>query len=64
MINKMSEYINQIRKDSLIKREEKGIQLYPLILYKTPQMREYYTKIKNNSKKFIIFNRFFKGISI
>ena len=45
MINKMSEYISQIRKDSL-KREEKGIQLYPLILYKTPQMREYYTKMQ------------------
>ena len=46
MINNMSTYLNQFNSDSRIKRNENSIQLYPFILYKTPNLREYYTKMQ------------------
>ena len=46
MINNMSTYLNQFNSDSRIKRNENSIQLYPYILYKTPNLREYYTKMQ------------------
>ena len=46
MINNMSTYLNQFNSDSRIKRKENSIQLYPFILYKTPNLREYYTKMQ------------------
>jgi CCR4-NOT transcription complex subunit 4 len=42
----MSTYLNQFNSDSRIKRNENSIQLYPYILYKTPNLREYYTKMQ------------------
>ena len=42
----MSTYLNQFNSDSRIKRKENSIQLYPFILYKTPNLREYYTKMQ------------------
>ena len=46
MINNMSTYLNQFNSDSGNKRKENSIKLYPYILYKTPNLREYYTKMQ------------------
>ena len=46
MINNMSTYINQFNSDPGMKRKENCNQLYSFILYKTPNLREYYTKMQ------------------